>query len=195
MEDHHADVGRTVPRVEITVLGVELGVSGGEGAGSGLKPTITGVGELGVRDLAEALVAARRWRNAVPELSNYHVRRLAALQGALGADADPDVVLSDRAGRGSIRYLFDATVTMLAEARSPFAGFVAGPREVVELYQRHGRVINAAGDALNERLTDLLVDLIAEIYQIPPGVTTTDERLRQIGFDPAQPEPDPLDYW
>ena len=56
-------------------------------------------------------------------------------------------------------------------------------------------MINAAGDALNDRLTDLLVDLIAEIYQIPPGLTTTDERLRQIGFDPAQPTPDPLDYW
>ena len=102
-------------------------MNGGEGAGLGVEPTIMGVGELGVRDLAEALVAARRWRSAASELRDYHVRRLAALQVAFGADADPDVVLSDRAGRGSIRYLFDATVTMLAEARSPFSSFLAGP--------------------------------------------------------------------
>jgi hypothetical protein len=150
---------------------------------------------MGVADLAEAMVAALRWRNADPVLRNYHAAKLAGLRGALGADPDADARSLDRPGGRSLRYLLDATVAMLAADRSPFAGFLEAPREVVALYQRHGKAINAAGGALNDTLTELLKDLIVEIYKIPLTRTATDETLRQHGFDPYDPEPDPLDYW
>jgi hypothetical protein len=150
---------------------------------------------MGVADLAEAMVAALRWRNADPAPRNYHAAKLAGLRGALGADADADTRSLDRPGGRSLHYLLDATVAMLASARSPFAGYLEAPREVVTLYQRHGKAINAAGDTLNDTLIELLKDLIVEIYKIPRTRTVSDETLRQHGFNPEDPEPDPLDYW
>jgi hypothetical protein len=144
--------------------------------------------EYGVRELAKSIVEARRWRNAVPDLRDYHSAKLAALRQALRAD---DTGLR----RSGLDGLLGAAVDRLVQCSSPFDDFLEAPAPVVALHQRHGRDVDAAVAGLRGALLALLVDLITEGYAVPAGRTVTDEDLRQAGFDPRTPAPDPLDYW
>jgi hypothetical protein len=158
-------------------------------------PMITAMADFGVRDLAGAMVATRRWHNAAPEMRVYHSAKLAALQQALGADLSAAASESSRLGAFALQGLIDMTVMMLAGDRSPFAGFLEAPSEVAMMYRRHGGSIKSAGDALDEALTALLIDLIVEVYQVPNERTVPGHVLREHGFNPEVPEPDPFDYW
>jgi hypothetical protein len=156
---------------------------------------IMAMAEYGVRDLAGAMVAKRRWHNAAPELRLYHSTKLTALQQALGADISAAASESSSLGNFALQRLIDTTVMMLAGDRSPFAGFLEAPKEVAMMYQRHGGSIKSAGGALDEALTALLIDLIVEVYQVPIDRTIPGDALREHGFNPEVPEPDPFDYW
>jgi hypothetical protein len=156
---------------------------------------ITVMAEYGVRDLAAAMVADRRWQNATPDLRLYHSAKLAALQHALGVDGPADAAGFSGIGAFALQRLIDVTVAMLAADRSPFAGFLEAPGEVATMYQRHGDTIDSAGRALDTALSALLTDLIIEVYQVPIELTVSDDALREYGFDPDVPEPDPLEYW
>jgi hypothetical protein len=145
--------------------------------------------EYGVRDLAHAMVAAHRWRNAAPELRDYHVALLRALRQALGATSRDD------SNHDGLQSLLDDTVSMLAGSMSPFSQFLEAPEAIVSLYQRHGQTIAAAANDLSAALTDLLTDVITVRYGIPPDRVVPGEELRQFGFDPTTPVPDPLDFW
>jgi hypothetical protein len=137
------------------------------GARGGRQTTIMAMMEYGVRSLADAMVEARRWRNAAAELRDYHVKKLNVLQQALGGSGDPHE--ADDAGRmAGLSSLLDVTVTLLAGSLSPFDGFLETPDGVVAMFRRHGSAIRNAANGLEGALMALLTELIVEMYSIPP---------------------------
>jgi hypothetical protein len=144
--------------------------------------------DYGVRALAETIVEAHRWRNALPELRDYHATKRSALLTALGADETGP-------RRADLDGLLDATVERLASASSPFEDFLEAPDQVIALHRRHGQHIDTALTGLRAALMALLVDLVVEAYAIPRDRTVTGEELLPHGFDPRTAEPDPLDFW
>ena len=144
--------------------------------------------DYGVQALADSLVRARQWRNAVPELRDYHATKRAALVRALGAD-------EARLRRSSLDALLDSTVERLTRSANPFEDYLEAPEPVIALHHRHGRDIDRAATALHTALMALLVELVVEGYGIPRDRAVTGEELRRHGFDPRSPEPDPLDFW
>ena len=139
------------------------------------------------------MVAARRWQGAVPELRDYHANRLSALWQAFGL-GEPGIDELAGLGTAAMAHLLDLTMAELARSRSPFSGFLDAPAEITDLFERHGAAIGLADRGLRHALTNLLVDLIVEVHMISPGQTVTDDRLRSLGFDPDDPEPEPMDY-
>jgi hypothetical protein len=144
--------------------------------------------ELGRRALAEAMVQARMWSHAAPELRDYHATKRSALAKALGVD-------ETGRRRTPLDSLLKATVDRLARSSSPFADFLEAPEPIIALYQQHGPGIDEAAARLRATLMALLTEVVGEAYAIPPDRTVTAEDLRRCGFDINLPEPDPLDFW
>jgi hypothetical protein len=173
-----------------------LGIASRNGAMHNLHAELRSftVREYDIRDLARAMVAARRWQEAAPELRDYHTNRLSALWQAFGL-GEPGTDELSGMGTAAMADLLDLTVAELARSHSPFTGFLEAPPEVSDLFERHAAAIGLADRGLRHALTLLLVDLIIEVHMVSPGQTVTDDRLRSYGFDPDAPEPDPLDFW
>ena len=83
----------------------------------------------------------------------------------------------------------------LLSLNSPFASYLEAPDAVINMWRVHGGRINATMAAAEECLTDLLIDLVAEIWEVPASLFVTDSDLRRHGFDTSRSAPDPDDYW
>ncbi|MEP7310492.1 MAG: hypothetical protein ABJA98_33730 [Acidobacteriota bacterium] len=74
----------------------------------------------------------------------------------------------------------------------PFDGLMEAPRNVTDLYQTHGRLIDAAAKKLRDRLRALAVDALKSC---DPGLarrTTSNEALIAAGL-PEEPYTDDID--
>jgi hypothetical protein len=159
-------------------------------------------------DLLGALLASRRYHDAVPELRDYHVPRYAAMAIAFGllGDECPDPLLpptardrfplaetayTDRAMYG----LFENAVEAYERLHSPFSGYLAAPQEIRAMYKEHGVNIEAAYDVTRTRIRALLDEVLGIVWRIDADRTVTDDDLRRCGFDPTTPVPDPHAFW
>jgi hypothetical protein len=145
--------------------------------------------DFSLKDLMLARRDARRFRNAHPDLRDYHAGRADALGRAFGLE--PGKTRGDR----GLLSLLEATESQLDAVASPFERFLEAPKSVVALHRRHGEAITACIDALGGALVDLLIDLVADILQLDRGTTVSETAVRDCGFDPARPAPDPYEYF
>jgi hypothetical protein len=143
-----------------------------------------------LRDLVLAHRSAHRFADAHPDLRDYHLARAEALERTFAIDLDRPPPTGDEA----LAVLRQATGAQLDRVQSPFAGFLEAPEPVVTLYRAHGQAIAEAVESLQAHLLDLLTDLTAQIWHVAPDVTVTEDAIRADGFDPSDPEPDPIDY-
>ena len=157
-------------------------------------------------DLATAISLARKYAEAAELLRDFYKQRAIAMCTAFGVKSairhiDPGFrmsVLRDIPG------LSDDDVTLIRvlgrfidsvnSVKSPFSGFLAAPKIINDLCRRHSKHINEAVRLLSAANFNLLTDALCKAYHIDPKHTVTDDDLRDNGFDPDQPWPDPDDY-
>lgn len=90
--------------------------------------------------------------------------------------------------------LIRSTEAQLQRTGSPFADFIEAPESVVGLYHEHGPAVAEAADGFHDRLVDLLLAIVARMWDLRPDAVVTDDDLRAAGFDPSASAPDPFDY-
>jgi hypothetical protein len=153
----------------------------------------------GVHDLVLALVDARRYQHAVPELQKHAFSRYNALTRAFGLEPDelpgPSGRREDDPPRGELSELLAASLRAYERLHSPFADYLEAPPRILRLHRHHGPRLSAAYEDTRAALLDLLVDVVVLEHGLPPTATVDDDDLRDHGFDASQPAPDPDDYW
>lgn len=137
----------------------------------------------GVSDLARALIEAKRFEGASSALVTVHVARHRALTAALGGPGagEPERTPEARALAG----LMECSIQQLVELRSPFADFLEGPENIIDLYQQFAAPINEGIHVTTQAIEDLLVRVIAERFGIAQDARVNDDDLRANGFDPS----------
>ena len=143
-----------------------------------------------LRDVVLGYVSAQAYRDVDSELQGFHARRARALQKAAGVDlssppgeADQGLIALLRAAEHQIRVL-----------ASPFADFFEATPPVAALYSRHATLADRITD-LREGLVALMVEIVAEVWNVDPEDRIPERRLTAAGWDPSEAEPDPLDYF
>jgi hypothetical protein len=139
----------------------------------------------GVPELAQAMVNARRFRDAAPQLRDHHARRLAALQAALGMRAS----VVGRREADALSPLLEATLAQMTRSCSPFDSYLEAPASIHALHFHHAGPIRDAANALHRTQLALLIDLLGLIYGIAGASASVDEVARH-GFDPTTREPE-----
>ena len=143
--------------------------------------------------LLGAWLENQKMRHAHADLRDYYRRAATAYCRAFKVDLDhlapdhnvfPDDPLND---------LFRDTVRARQACHSPFSSYLEAPREICELYQRHGEPINAALEAVIRQYDELLLDLLEKIFGITSSDFVTQDDLHRCGF-PVESAPDPIDY-
>jgi hypothetical protein len=150
----------------------------------------------GVRDLINALIDARQWANASPELRDHAWKKYAALAAAFGISEDerPGVKRAHGNDQRGLQSLFEEATDRVLALVSPFAIFYEGSPEIARIYRHHGPAINDRLGAARHAVVDLLIDLVTVRWAVPPATTVTGDDLRACGFDPDAPEPDEADF-
>ena len=143
-------------------------------------------------DLASALLSARLYEQAADELRDYHVPRAAAFRRAFGMKEDAELVWRRR--EQAAAHLLHSTLSSMLSFRAPHEGYLAAPRELVELAEPFLPEIMRASGELQVALRKLLLSLL-EVLVAPGRATVTGHDLLAHGFDPARAAPDPLDFW
>jgi hypothetical protein len=147
-------------------------------------------------DLLSAWLEWKRWGNAHVDLRTYYEARVRALSAAFGVELDE---LEEGPGRPAwIRRchyeLFRKTAEDYNRVHNPFSDyFEEGPE--AQFSVPHAARICSAADGLREAYRHLLLDLMDAIWNLGPDHRVTAEALRDHGFDPSAPAPDPVDYW
>jgi hypothetical protein len=154
------------------------------------QPPMATSGQYGLQDLVSAWLDLRRYGNADPSLATFHVQRYSALAAAFGVWLEkPPVRFHD-----PLYDLLQRTAGIYGEARSPFDVYLEAPLAIITLHRLHGQDLDAAVEALHTSTTDLLVSLVATLWEKPADMTVGPDELLRHGFDPAAAEPDPLDF-
>lgn len=138
-------------------------------------------------DLADALLGARSNERSTGAMRDYNGPRGEAFKQAFGLRDDdrrkPDMYLI---------HLVNSTLESMLSFRSPVAGYMEAPRELVELAERFMPEIQHANDELDRALRKILRASLEELVE--PGRTTVTARdLIDHGFDPAPEAPDPYE--
>ncbi len=92
-----------------------------------------------VDSLLNALVTAKCYLNAAPELRDWHQARTAALREALGLDKDE---AAERAPIGADHMLNRAIAAAAEHADHPFSGHLECPKQLYELVQPYAASIS-----------------------------------------------------
>jgi hypothetical protein len=147
----------------------------------------------GYKEFIEAFILKERYKDAAPELRDYHAGLYDHLRDFFGADLDRLVSTKDwTRERHGLDLLFRRTLEGYLGISSPFGGFLEAPREICDLYESYGGRIDVAVDSYQEAC----LDLMCEIYRLIFGATDkhiTSVELRKLGFDDSE-EPDELDF-
>lgn len=154
-----------------------------------MLPPVT---DYGVRDLARALVDARRFQGAHSDLAKFYDARCRALAEALGGSASLD---SERwPEEQALAGLMETTIHQIVALHSPFADLLEAPENIADLYQHFAAPINEGIRIATEALEDLLVHVIVDLWGIAEDAVVGDDDLRTNGFRPGTTWPDELDY-
>ena len=146
-------------------------------------------------DLLHAWLEERKYQNAHEKLRDYHGRAAKAYGTAFGIDlAHPPGGDAGDDALSLYRLLLHVVESRQA-CGSPFAGYMAAPRIISDLYQSYGKRLEEDLGRLIGTHDELLLALMGKIWET--GVfkdSVTREELRECGH-PDGPEPDPIDYW
>jgi len=146
-------------------------------------------------DWLRAWLCSRRFQNARPVVREYQALIAQAYASAFGVDlsrspkterADWDVAMQHQ--------VFMGFVEVRESTRSPFAGMMAAPRDIVELYRRHRDAVDDTLNAFLSAQDQLLLDLMKLIWGIDETWTVTQEDLHKAGHPREAPEDD-WDIW
>lgn len=152
----------------------------------------------GAYDLGALLEAARHARRAATLTDAYSVwledRAAAFVRAFDPACRGLDLILGLREAKGeALEQLFVTTLRRRDALSSPFAGYREAPMAVIELSQEHGDGLDAAVEALQRKLDQLLLTIMQRAWGIDRRTTMSDSDLMAVGWDPARPTPeDPL---
>jgi len=138
---------------------------------------------LEVRDLIMAAVYAKRWSNSRENVSSYFTQRYEILRAEAGIQFDLSEPLASEDGRAVFRSreftgldaLLVSAIDGILQIPQPFADFVEGTQQIVEMYQSHsiqlGRAASTMGTALMDLATDILVMVQPQVrhLSIPPS--------------------------
>ena len=149
--------------------------------------------EFGREELLAAWLEWKRWSREHPDLSTYLAARSRALSGAFGVDLDEPTEGWD--SRTTWHHgLFLTTSEDYNRVHNPFANYLEEGWES-EFSDPHAARIRGAANRLLDAYWGLLLDLLASIWDLGPDRKVTAADLRQRGFDPGTPAPDPADHW
>jgi hypothetical protein len=145
--------------------------------------------DLSIEDLVRALVDARRYRRAHPDLRAHFSARASAIARAFAVDLD-----SPPTDHEELFALLQQTLRRLDAIESPFAVYLEAPEQVAEMHRRHGAAINDACRRLHDACVDLAAHILATMWDLEGSATITRVGVRAQGFDLDAPAPDPSDY-
>jgi hypothetical protein len=149
--------------------------------------------EFGREELLAAWLEWKRWSRAHPDLRTYFEARSRALSGAFGVDLDE----AKEGWESRTRWHHDLFLTTAEDynrVHNPFANYLEEGWES-EFSDPHEARIRGAANRLLDAYWGLLLDLLASIWDLGPDRKVTAAALREHGFDPGAPAPDPADYW
>ena len=157
-------------------------------------------------DLADAIVIAWKYSDALAPLRDFYKQRATAMCAAFGAKLaarhiepglksselldTPGLTRDEENLIGEIGHFIHSVNSV----SSPFDGYLEAPKIVFELYRKHSKHIKELVSSLRSANLNLLTDALCKVYHIDPNHTVTDDDLLEHGFDPDQPWPDPDDY-
>jgi len=156
-----------------------------------------------IHDLAQAIATAREYVNAAEPLRYFHKQRAIVMCAAFGVKLAARHI-EMRWERGSEydnrehRYMIwvvNSFIDLVNHAYPPFYGLLEAPMTVCKFLARHNKDINEVVYQLRSLYLDALTDALSQAYHIDPNRTVSDDDLRQHGWDPTQPWPDPDDFW
>ena len=144
--------------------------------------------------------------NAHSDLSEYYMARYRAYSTAFGVNLeqcpagplDPPAWMDlKRMGKWqpTIHKFVLANEKRYRNVDTPFSGFLEAPREIHAVYERHGTRFNELCDATEQAASDMIVELLAVLFPEAAARRVTPNDIREAGFDPTEPAPDPMDYW
>jgi hypothetical protein len=151
---------------------------------------------LKARDLIQAAADVYLSRNRRPEVVEYCLRRYELMRSALGVTVDLlQREESDHVGWSENtpleRTLREAILAMTSISL-PFDGMMEAPPNVVDLYQTHGRLLDAAAKKLRDRLRALAVEALKSCDPGLAGRRTSTKALIAAGL-PEEPYTDDID--
>ena len=138
-----------------------------------------------------ALVSAEEYKNAAPELRDWHLARATALAKALHVEKDKIGTES----LGDVEHMLNHAITAAAaHAAHPFSGYLECPKELYEIVEPHAGSISEAQRKLHDEWLNLARALLLRFHPHLADAATTSEQLRGFGFDDSD-EPDALDFF
>lgn len=143
--------------------------------------------------LLSAWLEGQKMRHAHDDLRDYYGRAANALCQAFKVEMDHLSPDNDVFPDDSLNDLFRYTVKARQACLSPFSSYLVAPREIRELFQRHGEPINAALEAVTRQYDKLLLDLMERIFGITSSDFVSQDDLHRCGF-PVGSAPDPINY-
>lgn len=147
---------------------------------------------FGREELLAAWLEWKRWSAAHPDLRAYFEARTRALSGAFGVDLEEPGQGSDSRRRCHHR-LFLTTAKDYNGVHNPFGDYLVEGWES-EFSDPHAARIRGTVNRLLDAYWGLLLDLLTSIWGLGPERKVTAAALRERGFDPSAPAPDPADY-
>jgi hypothetical protein len=76
----------------------------------------------------------------------------------------------------------------------PCSGFLEMDRVLQATMERYGPGIGKPLSEARSAWSQMITELLEAIYPAAVGGSVTDDQLRQHGFDPGAPQPDPDEY-
>ena len=148
-----------------------------------------------ISDLVRAWLSQREYRNAHADLKSYHKAVLAAFSKAFGIDLNtPPDNKEGFPDEDGLHGLFLKVAHSYESTRSPFSCYMEGTREIAQVYQRYGDLLEGAATSLRALHLRMMVDLAGQIWGVEKSLQISQEELEACGH-PGWNAPDPLDYW
>lgn len=147
---------------------------------------------IGLRDIANAYVNEYRYRNAHPDLGQYHAARLVALCRWFKIDLAASASFGS-VDRYALVHLLEHCAQQWLAAGTPFDGYLEAPKIIDDLANRH-RAIGTCAQASKAAILDLIIDVLLQLYPALAHQRAPVADLVTLGW-PTGPEPDILDYF
>lgn len=145
-------------------------------------------------DFLHAWLKGQECKDAHHDLRDYHERVAAAFCRVFQVDMTDMAPDPQSHAEDCMVELFRSVVEARSKCRSPFSFYLQAPRELGDLYRRHGKSIDQTNASLRQQYDELLLELLEMTKGIKDTHTIPRELLVQCGF-PEGPAPAEIDYF